>query len=303
VAEPPNETVKLMLRGERAHEGIELDSLEHFIDKFRAALRDFERSASARLSEVKRGGHPDARTIAATSFRLVGYHIGSAELELADVSPASNDDQLFAGVPSIATQNLSALLDSVDRGELAPTVVESLDDARRALGDDGTFSVWVVRRPHETHITPQAIARLREATHEAPAPRLVTVYGKLHLIATEGPKPRVEIRATDNYNWTCLYDDDLREKVLPLIDKRVWARGLGTRDKPQRGTLDLTDIGPLPEAKATPLFSYAPVPTDELERAQGLSGPQGIDAVSLGTEPSDESDDDLDRFLSVMLES
>jgi hypothetical protein len=298
VAKPSEQTVTLELHGAHATGGIELDSLERFIDKFRDALRDFERSSSARGHEVKRGGHPDARSIAATSFRLVGYRVGSAVLELADAAIPPETESLPIAAPGAATQNLDALMDGIDDGDLEPAVVDSLDEARRALGEDGRFSLRLAKRKRVAHVDSRTIRRLREAKHELPAPVTVTVFGRLHLISTEAPRPRVEIRATDNYNWVCLYDVDMEAKVLPLISKRVWARGLGTRERANRGTLKLSDIGALPEYEATPLFTYEAVPTEDLEREQGLPGPQGLGALGI----ADEADDDLDRFLAVMLE-
>lgn len=295
MADPSPQTVQIELQGARTQGGIELDSLEKFIDKFRDALRDFERSASGRGDPVGRGGHPDARSIAATRFKIASYRLGSAIFEL--VEPISTD--IAATLPfdteGPATRNLTAFLDSIESGELDPMVVDKLDEARRALGDHGRISVRVPRR-QTCCVDDKTIKRLRSA-HRPPAkPEPVMVYGRLHLIASEGN--RVEIRATDHYNWHCSYDDELEDRVLPLITKRVWARGLGARERANRGSLVIEDLGVLPEYERTPLFSDEPVPLNDLLDEQGITGPQGLAAVGI----SDMSNDEVDRFLAVMLE-
>jgi hypothetical protein len=116
------------------------------------------------------------------------------------------------------------------------------------------------------------------------------------LIASEGN--RVEIRATDHYNWKCSYDPKLEEKVIPLITKRVWATGLGTRERANRGALTLEDIGALPEYEMTSLFTDEVVSTEDLQAEQGVDGPQGIAALGVPDIPQDE----LDRFLAIVLE-
>lgn len=288
------QTVQLELRGERARKGIELDSLERFIDKFRDALRDFERSATERSYQIGRGGQPDSRSVAVTSFRLVGFKIGSAILELADPSSEIEDGALPVSPEGSATRNLSALLEAINRSEVDQAVVDKLDDARRALGEHGTFLIRAPRLNGEVNL--EVINRLRASYQSSSAhPTPMTVYGTLHLIASE--KYRVEIRATDNYNWSCKYDPDLEQKVLPLIKKRVWAHGNGVRERVNQGSLDIEDLGPLPEYESTTLFTAAPVSIDDLLATQHITGPQGL--ASLGSPGLSESD--IDSFLAVTL--
>jgi hypothetical protein len=62
--------------------------------------------------------------------------------------------------------------------------------------------------------------------------------------------------------------------------------------------MELRDLGPLPEHEQTDLFSMALIPAEELEKAQGITGPQG-----LKVEPSEQPDEDAaDRYLAIMLE-
>lgn len=298
MARRKTKTIVLNLEGERATRGIELDSLERFIEGFRAALRDFERSASAREYQIGRVGHPDARAIAASSFRLVGYKRGSAILEVEEVAPEADGKALQIPTDGTATQNLKNLLDQMDAGTLDPAVVEDLDEARRAIGDDGRFGVKVPARRKRGVVDATTITRLREAPVLKPSPSEMTVFGRLHLIETEG-NPRVEIRGTDGYNWSCSYPEQLEPQVLRLIKKQVQAKGHGVRERANRGSLHIDEIEPLPEYEQTPLFSFHAVPTGELEREQGIEGPQGLQALTIADLPDDE---DIDRFLAIMLE-
>jgi hypothetical protein len=295
VADHSSSVVRLELHGERADGGIELDSLEHFVAKFRGALINFERSVSDRSDQVGRGGNPDARSKAASSFRLVGYKVGSAVLDLAEPVGDDAPDTLDVETEGPATRNLRALLDGVEHNDLEPVIIDQLDDARRALGEHGSFAVCVPRR-QVCNVDATVVKRLRSFPTPQPNAELVTVYGTLHLIESE--KRRVDIRATDSYNWQCTYDPNLEASVLPLITHHVWARGMGTRDRPSRGTLRLEDLGPLPEYETTPLFTGEPVAIEELVREQAVSTPQGLASLGL----RDVSKDEVDRLLAVLLE-
>jgi hypothetical protein len=292
-------TVTLNLTGERARRGVELeDSLERFIEKFRAALRDFERSDTSREYQVGRGGRPDARSIAATSFRLVGYELGSASLRLEEVAPEEDGKPLRIAADGTATQNLRSLLDSIDECAVDPAVIDDLDEARRSLGDDGSFEVKVPARRKLARIDARTIKRLRTARPEEPGLTEMTVYGRLHLISTEGT-PRLEIRGTDGYNWSCSYPDELESEVLRLIKQLVVAQGVGRRERANRGMLGITEISPLPEYDQTRLFSFTKVPAEELERTQGIAGPQGLESLGIADLPDDE---EVERYLALMLE-
>lgn len=286
----------LSLDGERAKRGIELDGLERFIEAFRSALRDFERSATAREYQIGRGGHPDARSMAATNFRLVGFRKGSAILELEE-PPLADEKALQIPTDGTATQNLKNLLDGIEAGTLDAAVVDDLEEARRAIGDDGWFDVKVPKRRKRGVVDATTITRLRKTSQVKRSPSETTVFGRLHLIETE--TPRVEIRATDGYNWACTYPETLEPTILGLIKRQVRATGLGVRERANRGTLEIAEIEPLPEFEQTPLFSPRPVPTDELEREQRIEGPQGLGSLSLEELPNDEA---IDRYLAAILE-
>jgi hypothetical protein len=293
-------TITLTLEGERAKNGIELNSLERFIDAFRDALRDFERSETAREYQIGRGGHPDARSLAATSFRLVGYKRGSAILDLEEAAPRDDDKALPFPTEGIATQNLTNLLDSIDSARpLDPAVIDDLDEAVRALGEDGSFRVKLPARKKKGRVDTRTIAKLRKATRAQPVSSHRTVYGRLHLIEVEGSSPRIEIRATDGYNWSGSYPRELEPMVVRLVGKQVRASGYGTKERANRGSLELEAIEPLPQYEQTPLFTFGQVPASKLEQEQGITGPQGLAAVAIAGLPDDQ---ELDRYLELTLE-
>lgn len=288
--------IVLDLHGTKAPRGVDLDGLQGFIKHFRAALRDYDRSASARDHEVGRGGQPGARSKAVTAFRVVRLSIGSAVMELQEVSDLS--DGLPLPIDGTATANLFGFLDAIEREELDPGVVDSLEAARRALGADGSFGVEPEGRRAKVTIDAPCIERIRNAVSVEPQSHPVTVSGRLHLIEVEEPF-RVEIRATDGVNWTCTYDDDLEPVVLSLVKNVVWARGVGRRLKGNRGSMELREIRDLPRFEQSPLFTEKRVPDDELDRSQGVVAPQGLRAVQ-----DDEAvDDEASRaFLDFILE-
>jgi len=59
-----DQRVVLDLHGTRALAGVEIDALEGFLRHFRTALREYDRWCRGTLA--RRGGHPDARDLAAT---------------------------------------------------------------------------------------------------------------------------------------------------------------------------------------------------------------------------------------------
>ena len=291
--------IRLDLEGERAKRGVELDSLERFIEALRTALRDFERSATSREYQIRRGGHPDARSMAVANFRLVGYKTGSAILEIEELLPQVDERSLQIPTEGAATQNVKNLLDAIDAGTLDPAVIDDLDEARRALGDDGAFGIKVPARRKRGLIDARRIQKLRQARAAQPEATHVTVFGRLHLIATEGT-PRVEIRAADGYNWSCTFPPELEPQVLRLIKRQVRAEGSGYRERANRGVLRLEHIEPLPQYEQTALFSFTVVPATELEQSQGIQGPQGLSTLGIEDLPDDDA---IDRYLAEMLQA
>ncbi len=132
---------RLDLHGEKATNGIELASLENFIDRFRAVLRDFERAMSNRSHQIGAGGHPEARTIAATTFVLRRLEPGSAVLTLDEPIAAVPDGVLDLPGVGAATANLRVLLQALENQDVPTPVVDALEQARRSLGESGWFGI------------------------------------------------------------------------------------------------------------------------------------------------------------------
>ncbi len=236
--------------------------------------------------------------MAATSFRLVGYKVGSAILEVEEAVPDTDENALKIATEGPAIQNMKSLLDAIEAGALDPAVVDDLEEALRAIGEDGRFTIKAPARRKRGVVNAATITRLRRANAVEPDPRYMVVFGRLHLIATEGT-PRVEIRATDGYNWHCVYPRELEPQVVQLVTRQVQAKGWGIRERANRGRLRLESVEGLPQYERTPLFSFVPVPTVDLEREQGIVGPQGLAALSIADLPDDEG---IDRYLASILE-
>lgn len=287
-------TVRLDLHGAKAVRGVDIDALQGFLQYFRAALRDYDRATSHRREEVGRGGHPDARSKAVTNLRLTRFRVGSGIATLEE--PPALETGLPLDIEGTAIWNLKSLLDSIERGDLDRPVIDLLDEARRQLGPDGRYVIAPVNHsPVELNL--DTIRWLERAAAESDDPVHTTVSGRLHLVEVEEPF-RVEIRASDGTNWACAYPPELEDKVLSLVKSIVWARGIGRR-KGKRGTMELQDIEGVPEYEQSELFTREHLSTEELERAQGIRAPQGLNAV----QDAGWRDDEADRmFLTSLLE-
>jgi len=294
----PDQRIILELHGSKAQRGVELDGLEGFFDHFRRALREFERASSARAHEVGRTGQPGSVSKAVTGFRLVHFETGSGIAHLEPLDAPQNGNRLVPGEPP-SSGNLRSLLEAVAAGRpLTPRVIESLDGARRALGDQGRFGVkFAAQNAPPTLIGAEQIQRLEAAVALETEPKQITVSGKLHLIEVEQPG-KVEIRAGDGVNWIGSYDATLKPTVLGLVDSVVRARGLGRRTAHNRGSLELLGVEPLPKFEQTPLFTRETVPIAELERQQGITRPQGLAALQ---DPEWEDDEASREYLSLVL--
>jgi len=294
-----DQRIVLKLHGAKAKRGVELDGLEGFIESFRRALREFERSLSAREGELGRSGQPGTRSRAATGFRLVGFEIGSGKATLEPLEANSDESQLLTEDPA-SSRNLRMLLESArDGAPLAPQVIQSLDGARKALGEDGRFGARFSDQKHvQFYVDSEAIRKLESAGRPETEAREMTVSGRLHLIEVEEPG-RVEIRAVDGVNWACVYDPSLKPAVLRLVESLVRVRGVGRRTAYNRGSLELLEIEPLPKFEQTPLFTREAIPTSELERQQGITRPQGLAALQ---DPEWVDDEASREYLSMVLD-
>ncbi len=120
----------------------------------------------------------------------------------------------------------------------------------------------------------------------------------MHLIEVEG-QPRVEVRASDGYNWVCSYDAKLEAEILGLVKQRVRVRGFGARERPNRGSMEITAIEPMRVFEQSELFSVETIPHEVLEANQGIMAAQGLTALA---DPDLEDDAATERFLAIVLE-
>jgi len=242
----------------------------------------------------------------ATGFRLIHFKTGSG---IATLEPLERGDEDQLGVNSHeapAVENLVELMDAVSSGGLEPAVIGSLDEARRSIGDNGLFGMRVGERKNgRTQIDAETIGRLRAAARDEDeaTPKEMTVSGHLHFVDIEEPE-RVAIRDAAGVDWVCTYPQDLEERVLALVHRIgsssviVWAAGAGVRTAPRKGTMHLRDIAAVPAYDQSSLFTFEPVPVEELQRQHGVDRPQGLAALS----DPEWADDEQDRaYLAVLL--
>jgi len=297
-----DQRVVLDLHGTRALAGVEIDALEGFLRHFRTALREYDRWRRGTLA--RRGGHPDARDLAATAFRLVDFRVGSGIATLEPVRPqlvGATDLSLADVGDDLSISTLDGLLEAIDRDERLPDpVVEALDDARRVIGDDAKFGVKVDGRTLQRariEIDEARMTRLRRPTKDD-SESSVAIAGRLHMIEVDQPGRRVGIRAQDGVDWTCSYPDELHELVTTLIERLVRVEGIGGKVTAMTGRLHIGRLTPVPEHAQEPLFSVEPVPVETLREQQGVSGPQRLDSL---IDQEWEDDDAGRRFLEATL--
>lgn len=279
------ESITLRLEGARAKRGVVLSDFESFIESFLSALRDFDRDQ--RGAPTKKSGHPEARAAAVTSFRLIGFREGSGIATIEpELASTEDDTEPMVDAEPIQMTNLRSLLSSLEREDpLSESVTEALEKAVRAAGDDGTLAVEVARpgRPHEmcepVVIDAERIARIR-AARQTPPPTVVTsISGRLHQVDFEPDK--LAIRASDGVDWVCAFPEELEPQVETLVNRLVWATGSGALQSSRRGTMQLSAMKPIEQGIQTGLFSGEPISDEELAAAQGITGPQGLEAVGL----------------------
>lgn len=279
------ESITLRLEGRRAKRGVSLSDFETFIDSFIAALRDFDRGK--RGAPTRKSGHPEARAKAVAAFRLVGFREGSA---IATIEPEVKGEEdgmeRMVDAEPIQMTNLCSLLSCVEKEEPLPeSVTEALEKAVRSAGDDGILSVeFAASNRHELPRSPVTIdtariERIRAARKTAPLEIVSSISGKLHQVDFEPDK--LAIRASDGLDWICSFPQELEQQVAALVNRLVWASGEGTAQSPRRGTMKLSVIKPIEQGLQTGLFSGEPISGEDLAAAQGITAPQGLDAVGI----------------------
>jgi hypothetical protein len=278
-----DDPITLRLEGTRAKRGIALSDFETFIDSFITALRDFDRDR--RGAPTKKSGHPEARAEAVAAFRLVGFREGSAVATIEpELKEAAEETERIVDTEPVQVTTLRSLLAAVEQEEALPeSVTDALEKAVRSAGDDGSLSVELdgadaKQEGHPVMIDAARIARLRAAC-KRPEPKTVSsISGRLHQVDFEPDK--LAIRAADGVDWVCGFPADLEPLIASLVNQIVWASGEGELQSPRRGTMRLVTIRPVEQGVQTPLFSGEPISDQDLAVAQGITGPQGVQAIT-----------------------
>jgi hypothetical protein len=295
------DSITLRLEGERAQRGISLSDFETFIDSFISALRDFDRDQ--RGAPTRKSGHPEARAEAVAAFRLVGFREGSAIATIEPEKPSLDDEIApILDAEPIQVSTLRSLLSTIEHEAAMPdSVTEALEKAVRSAGEDGSLTVEFDTRGEDGEPAPAVridaarIERIRTA-HQAPEPRIVSsVSGRLHQVDFEPDK--LAIRASDGVDWSCSFPEELEQQVELLVNRLVWASGEGKLLGPRRGTMALGAIRAVEQGTQTSLFSGEPISDTELAAAQGITAPQGLNA--LGVEDWSDADE---AYLAALTE-
>lgn len=192
------------------------------------ALRGYDRVR--RAEPARKAGHPERRSERVAAFRLVEFTTGSAVATLESAAREEQDEALFDDQEDPAIENLGALADQLARDEaLDAEVLDALDSARRALGEDGCIGLSLPGQDSALTIDRERIELLRGQLSDD-ASTVGQVSGRLHLIDLE--PGRIGIRTPTGVEWSCRYGEELEETVKKLIDKVVVADGEGRLTQP-----------------------------------------------------------------------
>lgn len=295
-----SEKVTVKLEGQRAKRGVALADFERFIDNFLRALRGFD--LDRRGEEPQKAGKPDARSQAITSFRLVGFRKGSG-IALIEPEPIQDESstESIVEVEDPQMENLRALIDTVESEVgLSLPVLDSLDQARRTVGDDGTVEIDVSGSPElgvpvrNVMIDSGRLGRIRERLSPPKAPETIkSVSGRLHRVEFEPDK--LAIRGSDGVDWICSYPEELESEVQRLANRLVLAKGHGELKSPAKGSMRITEIQLIQPIDQPSLFSTELIPAGVLEDEQTIQGPQGLDAFAV-----DKWTDEDEAYLNAL---
>lgn len=287
--------ITLTIRGARAQRGVSLSDFESFIDSFLAALRDYDRAG--RGEQTRKSGHPDKRAEAVTAFRLVGFQTGSGIATIEPEAPTTDDEQIAVHDVPLSLMTLRDLVtDLGSETRLAEPVVEALSKACRAVGQDGAFVVdmGATSKPPLV-VDSDLLGRIASAGGDRSEGNIPSVSGRLHMLDLE--PDRLGIRTARGVEWSCRYPEQLEQRAKSLLDRVVWAEGIGRLTSPLRGSMTIERIEPVDELDQSALFTTEPVDEKHLLVQQGIAAPQGLDALS-DPEWDEETDD---AYLAALL--
>ncbi len=285
--------ISLTIKGARAERGVSLSDFESFIDNFLAALRDYDRAG--RGEPTRKSGHPDRRAEAVTAFRLIGFETGSGVATIEPELTSTDDDQFPVGDVPLSLATLRALADDLAAERSVPEpVLDALGKACRAVGADGSMSIVMDVATPALIVDNGLLDRVALAQNASADGEVRFVSGRLHLLDLE--PDRLGIRTASGVEWSCRYHEAFEEHVKGLLDHIVWAEGTGTLTSSLRGSMAIERIERV-EIEQSSLFTSAPVADDELLKRQGLTEPQGLDALS---DPQWDDDTD-DVYLAALL--
>ena len=280
--------VTLTLEGSGAQRGVSLGDFDVFIQSFVRALRDFDRAR--RDKPTRKSGHPERRAEAVTAFRLVRFAPGSGIATLEPEVVAPDEGALELDEIPFPLENLTALTVALaEESPLPSEVLDDLDRARRAFGDDGSISIEL---PSDLMDRPVVVDKPKLDRARAPEPdpstKVTTISGRLHMLDLE--PDRIGIRTSAGVEWSCQYDEGLEASVRALIGEVVRVTGAGKLTSPLRGSMKVHSISPVIEVEQSELFTTEVLADTELLARQGIEGPQGIDALSDPEWEDDEAD-------------
>lgn len=240
-------------------------------------------------SDDVRTGRRPADIVEATRLDLVGFHEGSAVLE---VEPHEQQTSLM---PSLLDEALSVFLDGVEQLVEDPStlpagfdrsVVGGLRDMTGSVGRAIT-SIRIEMEGRRPVVIDEAVKDAVRASLRQGMADSAVVSGRLHMgdFAPSALRCRID---TARGPVTCDFDIELRDEVLAAMDQLVIARGQAERwpDSDAIRVLHLEAIELLNEA--------------ERRSVTELAAEQGVQPIADPDELAGKPVDDFDEFLAAI---
>jgi len=299
--------LRITISGPAVRDGrVPLDLLAGFARNLQAVVK--------RIALVQRGepggrrGRPPADIARLTRLELVGFHRGSAVLELgladearplADLDPGLGVlDAFQGGLHSLAEER--ELPAGWDAGVLVAT-----KELLAVLGRG--IDVVAVERPG----VPAPPVRLTREVRDRIAVRLVapiaqdrvTVEGRLLMADFDETKNRCRVHPPVGAPVLCVFTEAHREVVRELVTEYVRVTGRAELDETTQTIrlLEIVDIDPVEPPSGLDASAFWRESTiDEIAEEQGVTPASRIEEL---TADLWESEDDLEDFLAAIYES
>lgn len=236
-----------------------------------------------------RGGRTPSEIVEATRLDLVGFHHGSAVLEIEPPHAAATL------IPSLLDECLDAFFSGVQRLVEDPAALPSgfdrnvVNGFRTLTGSVGTAftSIRISRDGRDPLVIDDAVKQAVRRHLKLGHTEDIAVSGRLHMgdFAPSALRCRID---TAQGSVMCDFDLELRSDILAAMDQLVIARGQAERwqSSAQIRVLHLESVQPIREERARSVAD--------------LVAEHGVQPITSAADLAGESADDFEEYLAAI---